>query len=271
LSDNRDKIKCRLFLPEARTVTILRDKYLSYQEWSKNHAPVPETLLINDESDLKKAFKKFGENLWLREIEGAAGKGSLSSPSYELALFQINKANGWGRYTAAEKLTKDTVTWMAIYYHGELIVAQTRQRLYWEASNRAQSGVTGITGTGRTISDDLVTQTAIKSIFTVDKKPNGIFSVDMTYDSAGLPRLTEINIGKFFTTHYFFTRAGINFPEIYVKLALTGKSDYHNVINPLPVGLNWIRGMDVQPKLVTDKQIEKLQTRFETQRSKVYV
>lgn len=154
---------------------------------------------------------------------------------------------------------------MAIYNQGELIVAQARERLYWEHSNRTQSGVTGVTGTGRTVSDNIVTETAIKAVKAIDNKPHGIFSVDMTYNQQGVPMPTEINIGKFFTTHYFFTKAGVNFPEIFVKLAFGESVPYDNVINPLPEGLNWIRGMDVEPILVKDEEIQSYIDTFNNQ------
>jgi carbamoyl-phosphate synthase large subunit len=262
LSDNRERLKCKTFLPSKESVTILRDKYSSYKVWHENGVPVPKTIILNSDNDLKKAYELFGSEIWIREIRGAAGKGSLSSPKFEDALNHINKNNGWGIYTAAEKLTKRTVTWMSIYCKGELIVAQTRERLYWEHGNRAQSGVTGITGTGRTMSDTQVDEIAIKSIFAVDKNPHGIFSVDMTYGQDGIPKCTEINIGKFFTTHYFFTQAGINFPEIFVKLAFDEEVVVGKVMNPLEDGLNWIRGMDTVPKLVKDEEIDAVKNKY---------
>lgn len=269
ISANRDKLKCKTFLPDPETVDILRDKFRSYDMWQKNNVPVPQTILINNEDDLKKSYELFGEDIWLREIQGAAGKGSFSGPQYKEALQHIENAQGWGRFTAAERLTPRTVTWMSIYYKGKLIVAQTRERLYWEHSNRTQSGVTGITGTGKTVSDPKIDEVSIQSIFAIDKEPHGIFSVDMTYDNKGVPKLTEINIGKFFTTHYFFTKAGINFPEIFVKLAFDESVDYNQVINPLPDGLNWIRGMDIEPVLISDSEIEKINTTYEEQLTRI--
>ncbi len=41
----------------------------------------------------------------------------------------------------------------------------------------------------------------------------------MTYDRNDAVRATEINIGRFFTTIHFFTQAGLNMPEIFMKLA----------------------------------------------------
>jgi len=262
ISANRDRLNCKVFLPAKRSVEILRDKYLSYECWQNAGVKVPETILLNSEDDLILAYEKYGEDIWIREINGAAGKGSLASPKFDHAFMHIDKNNGWGIYTAAEKLTPKSVTWMAIYNEGKLVVAQTRERLYWEAGNRAQSGVTGMTGTGRTMSSDLIDKVSQDIIFAIDPNPTGIFSVDMTYDKNGFPNATEINIGKFFTTHYFFTKAGVNFPEIYIKTAFGEPVDYDNTINPLPDGLNWIRGMDVMPIIKTDEEINQLKSQF---------
>ena len=81
----------------------------------------------------------------------------------------------------------------------------------------------------------------------------------MTYDGQGRPRVTEINIGRFFTTHYFFTRAGLNMPDIYSRLAIRGeKPTLTKKINPLPDGLIWIRGMDVEPAMTTSAELERV-------------
>lgn len=48
----------------------------------------------------------------------------------------------------------------------------------------------------------------------------------MTYDKNGVPNPTEINISRFFTAIYFFTKAGLNMPEIYKDLAIYGEKPY---------------------------------------------
>jgi carbamoyl-phosphate synthase large subunit len=101
-----------------------------------------------------------------------------------------------------------------------------------------------------------VAKAAIRS---ADPRPHGIFGVDLTYDDDGRPNPTEINIGRFFTTILFFARAGLNLPQIYCDLALHGKRpDLNRNVNPLPEGLLWIRGMDVEPVLTTDQKMKEL-------------
>ena len=80
------------------------------------------------------------------------------------------------------------------------------------------------------------------------------------YDNSGVPNPTETNVGRFSATHYFFTKAGVNFPEIYCDLALEGRfPTLDRKINPLPDGLVWIRGMDVTPVLTTSQELAKLE------------
>jgi carbamoyl-phosphate synthase large subunit len=249
-------------MPSQKTIEILRDKSLSYKVWSEAGIKVPVTILINNKSDLKKAYNKFGENIWVRDTVGAAGKGSLSGIPYETALFSIESRNMWGKVTAAQRLTPSTVTWQSIWHKGKLVVAQGRKRLYWAFENRAQSGVTGLTGTGVTVSDKGLDQFAVKCILAADKKPHGIFSVDFTCDKDGVPNPTEINIGKFFTTHHFITRTGCNMPQIFVSLAFEEYDGPFGVLNPCKPDMYWIRGIDVLPVLLHKSDIAAKEDEF---------
>lgn len=269
ISENREKVNAKLYLPSKQTIGICMDKSKSYEKWEKAGIIVPKTALINNEKDLKEAFDNFGPKLWLRNIKGAAGKGSFPTDDYKEAVNWINFQKGWGVFTAAECLEDDTVTWSSIWYEGELIVAQTRKRLYWELANRAPSGITGITGTGITFSDSSFDELAIKTIKAIDENPHGIFSVDMTYDKNNIPNPTEINIGRFFTTHFFFSKAGLNMPEIFIKLAYG--EDYPKPkrnINPLPDGLAWVRGVDFEPVLTDIKTIKNYKEALDARQSK---
>jgi hypothetical protein len=246
---------CKLFMPPQETIELLRDKAKSAKVWEKAGIKVPETIEIHNEDDLKRAFDKFGQDIWIREAIGAAGKGSLSKPTYEMAIAHINSRKIWGKTIAAEHLTSNTITWQSIWHDGKLVVAQGRKRLYWAFGNRTQSGVTGLTGTGVTISDPVIDKLSVKCIIAADSKPHGIFSVDFTYDKYGLPNPTEINISKFFTTHHFLTRTGCNMPEILVELAFNEYKGPCNVLNPCKPNMYWIRGIDVLPVLVHESEI----------------
>lgn len=250
----------KLFMPSKETIEICVDKSRSAEIWMAESIRIPKTMVIFDEKDLKKAFEKLGDdkgNIWIRATVGGGGKGALPTNNYEFAKLWIDRFDGWGNFTAAECLTPQTVTWLSIWYEGEIVVAQTRKRNSWNFGNRTLSGVTGITRVGETCSDELIDRIAIDSIKAIDKRPHGIFGVDMTYDKKGIPNPTEINISRFFTTVYFFTKAGLNLPEIYKNIALYEEFPHlKKKINPLPNGLLWIRGMDREPVLTTQEKIE---------------
>jgi carbamoyl-phosphate synthase large subunit len=229
----------------------------SYERWEAAGIKVPRTRLLKGLSDLRDSLSIFGSPLWLRQTTGSGGRGAFIASTLDEARMWIELKKGWGSFTASEYLSPHSVTWQSIWKEGELIVAQGRRRLYWEMANRAPAGVTGITGTGITVSDRVVDDIARKAILAIDRSPHGIWCVDLTYDRDGTPNPTEINIGRFFTTHYFFTKAGLNMPYILVKLALGEEPPrLPRNINPLPPGLAWIRGMDVEPVLRSVDEIE---------------
>ena len=187
---------------------------------------------------------------------GGGGKGALPTNDFEFAKRWIDRFKGWGDFIAAEMLTPDTVTWLSIWFEGELVVAQTRIRKGWTHGNRTLSGVTGVTKVGQTFSDETVNTVALDAIKSIDGRPHGIFGVDMAYDATGFPNPTEINISRFFTTVLFFTEAGLNMPEIFKDIVLYNEFPFfEKKINPLPDGLLWLRGMDTKPLLTTEKDI----------------
>lgn len=268
ISKYRDRINARTFLPNHKTIEICLDKLESYKKWKKAGLKQPETMKVNDEEDLKAALEKFGE-IWIRDTSGAGGRGSLKANDFKIAKTWIDFKQGWRKYMVAEYLSPDSITWMSIWKNGELIVAQGRKRLYWELSKISPSGISGATGAGVTVSDSILDGIAQKAIFAIDKNPNGIFSVDLTYDKEGTPNPTEINIGRFFTTHEFFTKAGLNMPYIYVKLAYNEElPKIEKKINPLKPGFVWIRGMDFLPVLTDMETINKAVEELDKRRKK---
>lgn len=252
----------KVFMPRHEVIDICVNKYKSYLKWQEAGIKVPKNILLNNIDDLKKAFETLANKngkMWLRASSiGGGGKGALPTNNFDFAKLWIDKFKGWGDFVAAELLTPNTVTWLSIWYEGELIVAQTRIRKGWTHGNRTLSGVTGVTKVGQTFSDDTVNSVAIDAIKAIDLKPHGIYGVDLAYDLNDFPKPTEINISRFFTTVLFFTNAGLNFPKIFKDIILYNEfPSLKRKINPLPDGLLWLRGMDTKPVLTTEIEMNK--------------
>ena len=204
LRDDIQAMGTKVFMPRHEVIATCVSKWKSWEAFKKAGIEVPENIFINNENDLKRAFKELGDQdgkIWLRaESMGGGGMGSIPTNDYSMAKSWIDRYDGWGKFIAAEMLGSQTITFLSIWWEGELIVAQTRKRTGWIHGNRSASGVTGVTKVGTTCSDDIVTDIALKTVKAVDYKPHGIFGVDMTYDKNGIPNPTEINISRFFTT-----------------------------------------------------------------------
>jgi hypothetical protein len=258
ISEHRDRIGARVFLPRPETVRLCQDKFRSYERWLAAGLRVPETVLLSSEEDLVAAFERFGGALWLRATSGAGGRGALPVRDLDTARSWLGLHRGWGSFTAAELLEPDSITWMSIWRDGDLVVAQGRRRLYWELSRVSPSGVTGVTGAGVTVADPALDELAIRAVLAVDATPHGLFGVDLTFDRSGTPNPTEINVGRFFTTHQFFTALGLNLPYIYLKLAFgEPPPPIPRRCNPLAAGQVWIRGVDFEPVLTSSAEIER--------------
>ncbi len=262
LRDEIHKIGVKTFMPSHEVIDTCVHKYKTYLKCRDAGIKVPVNILLNNETNLVRAFSELANKegkIWLRSTSiGGGGKGALPTNDFTFAKGWIDRHNGWGDFVAAEMLTPDTVTWLSIWHEGELVVAQTRLRKGWTHGNRTVSGVTGVTKVGQTYSNSEVDRISIETIKAITNKPHGIFGVDMTYDVNGVPNPTEINISRFFTTVLFFTEAGLNMPEIFKDIALYNEFPTLNKkINPLEDGLMWLRGMDTQPKLMTDVDIRK--------------
>lgn len=256
LANNNNRLVVPTFFPDRETVNACVDKFESYKLWEKAGVPVAKSMEISSPEDLKRAFKLFGKTIWIRLKEGGGGAGSLPVSDSAFAKIWIDHFHGWHKFIASEMLSPDSITWSSIWQNGKLVVAQSRKRLYWLFANRTLSGVTGVTGAAVTVRDPKVDALAQKAILAIDAKPHGIFSVDMTYDLQKNLRATEINIGRFFTTIHFFTEAGLNLPDMFVRLAFGEKLPHiARPINPLPAGMVWVRGMDTAPVLTTLKKL----------------
>ncbi|MGI8945419.1 MAG: carboxylate--amine ligase [Thermoleophilaceae bacterium] len=245
-----------LFLPCAETVEACIDKYRSYLAWRRHGLPVPETTLIASADEIAGAIAALGPTVWIRCTEGGGGAGSLATSSAAFAREWLSRHAHLGHFTVARCLTPESITWTSLWREGTLVAAQTRRRGAWAFGSRVLSGVSGATQIATTCRNAAVDEIAEAAITAIDPAPHGIFSVDLTFDDEGAPNPTEINIGRFFTTIDFFTRAGLNFPGLFRDAALTGSTRaVQPRVNPLPDGLVWVRGMDREPVLTTEEDL----------------
>lgn len=258
-SKNRDKLKTKTFFPTLSTVEICQNKMALMNSLNEYNIPIPETYRINSEDDLKIAFSKLLKNdkkVWLRAIKGAGSKAALPVSRIEHArmwidYWRVMKGISYGDFMVSEFLPGNEYAFQSVWSNGNLIMSQARQRVEYLFGNLFISGQSSSPSVAVTVQNNEVNQLASSSIKAIDKNASGIFCVDLKTDKRGRVAITEINAGRFFTTSYFFSKAGCNMPYYYTKL---GMGDISSVplkpYNNLPSGLFWIRMVDMGYKLV---------------------
>lgn len=256
LSDYRDHIIAKTFLPSKESVIISHDKWSTYETLSKNSIPVAKTFKITDEKSIKEALVNIGETIWLRAIRGAGGKAALPVSSVEQAIMWMNywktKGLSWTDFAASEILPGKEVSWLSIWKDGEIICSQGKERFEWVNTGSSPSGVTGTTAIQRTVHEKKVNEVCTQTVRASDPKPNGIYVVDTKENSKGVPAVMEINSGRFFTTSLFFPTAGVNMPYIYTKLAFDEEIPEVKKYNSVEENIFWMRIPDGGPTMVKD-------------------
>lgn len=260
--DEIEALGARLYVPDYETIDTCIYKYKSWLKFKAAGIAVPENLIINNKADLQKAFDELGDNegnVWFRPMfVGNAARGAFKTNDFDEALETIVEAGPWGNYMAAEVLPGENVTWMALFNHGELIAAQGRKRAGWAYGSLSANGISGLTKIGVTYSSEQLDKIAEACCRAVSKEPHGVFGVDLKCDKNGIPNPTEINIARFFATVEFFAAAGFNMPNIAKNICLYNKyPKLDRKYNPLPDNLLWVRGMDVEPRLIREDDIDK--------------
>jgi carbamoyl-phosphate synthase large subunit len=266
ISKNRAEIEdagARVFMPDHDRVEVFENKWRTYQCLAKSGVRAPETLHITTPEVLRQALERFGR-VWLRATYGSGGRASIPTDDLALARSWIAKHDGWGRFTGAEMLTGTSSTWSGLWNNSQLVACQIRKRLFWEFASLSPSGVTGITGAQIISNDPEVHRVALAAIHSADSRPHGIVSVDVTFGADGLPYVTEIQASRYYSSILFLAEAGLNFPDLFVRLAM-GETEGlpRNLINPLPTDLMWVKYVDCLPRLVRQHDVDQIERLLE--------
>lgn len=253
-----DRLGAPAFMPQPDVIALCQDKMASYERWKAEGIPVPESMMVRSQEDLRAAFDRLGARLWLRKIRGVGGSGAFATSQWETAKGWIDAHQGWGEFMAAEPLAGETVTWECIWNAGELVAAQGRKRLSTEFANLTPSGITGVGGAHEWVSDPAVDKLAQRAIKSAAREPHGLFTVDMTYDHARVLKVTEVNAGRLnycgSVIHMF--SQGVNLPYLAVQVAMGRRPKAQTpLLNPLPQDLILIHGIDIEPLVLSREAV----------------
>jgi len=259
-SKNREKINSKLLLPSKETIEICHDKIKCNSVLKSSGVPVPESYHIKDKDSIREVFeslKNKNEKIWVRAIRGAGSRASLPIKEVEhvelwIDYWNKNKGTNYEDFMLAEFLPGKEYAFQSIWKNGEIITSQARERKEYVFGSLTPSGQSSSPSVAMTVHNEEVNETATKAILSVDKNPQGVFCVDLKENKEGKPCVTEINVGRFFTTSDFFSKAGCNMPYYYVKMAYGEELPNLKKYNPIEPGIYWLRIIDMGKKMIKD-------------------
>ncbi len=257
LSENREKIAAKTFLPDRKTIDLCQDKIKTNEVLRSAGVPVPKMVQIQSEEDLDKTFDELAgksKKIWLRARKGAGSKASLPIEERKHAEawigYWMKKGLTYEDFMACEFLPGKEFAFQSVWNDGELVTSMARQRLEYLFGNIMPSGQSSSPSVARTVYREDVNVIATKAVLAVDKKASGVFCIDLKENADDVPCVAEINAGRFFTTSNFFAKIGANMPYTYVGLGYGEKIPNLPKYNAAPKGLYWIRLVDKGPILV---------------------
>ncbi|MBL6975994.1 MAG: hypothetical protein ISR64_09710 [Deltaproteobacteria bacterium] len=249
-----------LFVPSLETQETAASKWLTWQCWDRAGIPVPRTVLIDGPDDIEKAFDTLSSRpIWFRGA-GIPGKGvgmaALPCRRPIEARGWIEFHDGFGQFVASEFLPGDNLTFMGLYRQGRLVTSQGRKRIKYVIPHVSPSGITGAPAVCHTVHRDDINDLGHRAILAVDPEFNGVAFIDFKGADDGRILPTEINAGRFGTTHHFYTAAGRNNPYFLLKMAFDEAlpADLPRY-NALPADLYWIRTLDAGPVLLSREEL----------------
>jgi biotin carboxylase len=257
LSSRRHEIAAKTMFPRHETLELCADKFAFAERLKERGVPVGASYTVTDEQSLASAVEsllKTNDRVWIRARQGAGSRASLPVTSPEQAVmwagYWATRGVPVADFMAQEFLPGREFAFQSIWNNGEIVTSQARERVEYLFGYLTPSGQTSSPAVARTVHRQDVNETAAAAIRAVDPNAHGIFCVDIKENKDGVPCVTEINAGRFFTTSIFFAQAGCNMPYYYTRMAYDEPLPELPQFNALPEDLYWVRMVDMGDRLL---------------------
>lgn len=235
LSRARRRLPGRLFLPRTATVERCGDKY-RLTEWLRARGvPAPRTVRVTDLRHLERIFERLGSpaRAWCRIRAGAGSRGATPVAGPDQARSWIGywrdmRGVAVSAFTLSEYLPGRDLGCQSVWKDGRLALVKTYERLSYLGSASQPSEVSAVGALTKTVCEPGVVETALRAIRAVDRRASGVFAVDLKEDADGVPRVTEINAGRFTSSTNLLDLTGKhNMTAVYLRLARGERVDLH--------------------------------------------
>jgi len=235
LSRARTRLRDRLFLPRATTVDLCGDKYRLTERLRAHRVGAPVTYEVTDLRRIERIFERLGRpsRAWCRLRAGAGSRGAIPVASSEqarswIAYWRDMRGVSPTAFTLSEYLPGRDFGGQSLWKDGRLVLVKTYERLSYLGSGSQPSEVSAVGALTKTVCEPRVADACVRAVRAVDKRASGVFAVDLKEDAEGVPRVTEINAGRFTSgTNLLDLTGKHNMTAVYLQLARGEDVDLH--------------------------------------------
>lgn len=268
VSQLRDLLPTRVFLPPHEDVVLCQDKFELTNHLNAHDVPVAPSRVVDNLESIEAIFDDLdGEMLWCRLRHGSGSKGATKVKRAEQARSWIEyweemRGIERGEFTLNEYLPGRDYAFQSVWQDGELVLSKTLERLsYYFGDNRA-SGQSSTPQVGKLVYDETIQETCERAIRAVNEDATGMYSIDLKEDEEGVPHVTEINIGRFCMITNAFNEVGEhNMGDVYIRLANDEEVTIENRRRDIGEETTYlVRELDTEPLLVTESELERRYT-----------
>ena len=229
VSSIRKRIPCRVFLPRHAVIERCQDKLRLARFLRAAGVPAPLTYPVTNPARMTEAFRRLTAAhplVWCRVGHGYGSVGAIPVRTPE-------QAQSWIKYweemrgvparafTLAEFLPGRDFGCQSLWRGGRLVLIKTFERLSYVVRGSQASQVSSLAALTKMVFEPRVVEVCAEAIGRLDGRASGVFCVDLKEDTRGVPRVTEINAGRFsMSTNVYDLTGKHNMALTYVHLAL---------------------------------------------------
>jgi glutathione synthase/RimK-type ligase-like ATP-grasp enzyme len=261
LSELRDRLGCRTFLPRKSVIERCQDKYALTAFLRRRGIPAPLTYPVTNLERLDALFRRFRPRtqLWCRIRAGSGSYGAIPVKSPEQARSWITywEQMRWvspGSFTLSEYLPGRDFCVQCLWDKGTLVLAKMAERIIYLDSG-SPSGVSSMPALAKTVYLPRAIEACKKAVRALDANGSGIFFIDIKESGDGQPCITEINAGRFATMTNIHDLAGRhNMAVTFVRLALGERVSIRKA-SDFAEGYYLVRSVDTLPTVVRKHEL----------------
>jgi glutathione synthase/RimK-type ligase-like ATP-grasp enzyme len=261
LSRHRRRLGARVFLPRHPVIELCQDKYRVSAYLRAHGVPAPLTLPVRRSDDVRRLFRRLPPGrAWcrIRRGSGSYGAAPVDGPAQARAwmrLWREMRGVPAREFTLCEYLPGRDFGCQSVWDRGRMVLAKTFERLAYFGGGSQPSGVSSVASLARSVDEPAVVDVCRAAVAALDARGSGLYCIDLKADAAGVPHVTDVNVGRFSLTTGLYDLIGKHSTaEVYLGLALGRPIE---IAEPYDVAPDHylVRDVDTTPAIVHAEQL----------------